>query len=98
MSRIETSDFRLLRISEQKRAISSECAPRSWKKLSSIETRSIFITSVSARASAASVSSRGATMLALPAETRGPLGGGRFLRSGLVLDDVGQVGHSVIEH
>ncbi len=96
MSRIETADFRLFRISEQKRAISSECAPRSWKKLSSTETRSIFMTSISARASAASVSLRGATILALPAEKRGPLGAGRFFRSALWLDDIGMMGSSSI--
>ena len=90
MSRIETDEtFNRLRISAPKRAISSECAPRSWKKLSTTETRSIFITSIRARASVSSVSLRGATKLPLPAEKRGPLGGGRFLRSALWLDVIG---------
>ena len=90
MSRIDMSETRSrLRISEPKRAISSECAPRSWKKLSSIDTRSIFITSPSARTSASCVGVFGATKVPLPTAMRGPLGGGRFLRSALWLIVIG---------
>src|SRR5438034_900653 len=87
MSRIEIDTaFVRLRISAPKRAINSECAPRSLKKSSATEARSIFITSMSAPASARSISVRGAMYSLLRAATRGPLGGGRFLRSAVWLD------------
>src|ERR1700719_431248 len=81
--------FSRLRISAPNRAISSEWAPRSWKKLSSIETRSIFMISVSAPASACSVAVLGATYLLLEIVRRDPLGAGRFLRSALLFDVIG---------
>src|SRR5262245_66580808 len=90
MSCMDTPEiFNRLRISAPNRAISNEWAPRSWKKLSSTDGRSTFITSASAAERARSVSVLGATYLVLEAENRAPLGGGKFLRSALLFDVIG---------
>ena len=74
-----------LRIFAQNRAISSELAPRSSKKWSSVDTRSTVRISAIASTSRRSVSAvRAATTLPVaPACSAGPVGFGSRLRSAL---------------
>ena len=78
-----------LRMSEQKRAMSSEWAPMPVKKLSSTDTASTFSVAARAEARNSSIGVRGATFAPLAEETRGPFGLGRFLRSALWLVVIG---------